>query len=161
MNGSLTQGWTKHNHREVDVVWVSRHELLDLSCCLAQEFLFCASSMINRTLFESIEFINPAIFGNKGYEMSITSSFNARNSLVNCLFMFIMNLFTILEDLSSCFTVLTRSFFVKFVKETSRSDNIWVFFFRIQDYVEQSYWSASIDCVLFHVENVTWYFLRF
>ena len=71
--------------------------------------------MINWALFEAIELINPAIFGDERDEMGIASSFNTGLSFVDSLLVFIMNFLAVFEDFGSGFTVLIAGPLTEFV----------------------------------------------
>lgn len=158
---SFNNWWAKNYHREVYVLWISSHEFLNLICSLWKELFLCASSMIYWALLESIKFINSSILRDKRYEMSITSSLDTWNSFIDCLFVFILNLLRILEDFSPCLGIFSHGSFIKFVKEGCLCDDIWIFFFCIEDDMEKSDRSTCIDGMLLHIENIFWYFLWF
>ena len=158
---SLSQSGCHDYHRKVNIVRISRHKFLNLSCSLSQKLLLSTGSMINWAFLESIQLVNPSIFWHKWYKVSITGSLHIWLTFIHCLLVFIMNFLTVLENLCPCFTILIQSFFAEFVQKWAWNDNISIFFLGVHDNMEKGNWSTGIHCVLFHVEHIVWYFLRF
>ena len=94
--------------------------------------------MVNWAFLKSVKFVDPSIFRNERDKVGVASSFYIRLSFTNSLFVLTLNLLTILEDLSSCLTIFSCSFFIEFIKERILYDNIRIFFFSVKDNVEKS-----------------------
>ena len=68
---SHSLGRAEHNHRKVNVIRVPIHKLTNLGRASGQEFLFSTFAVVNWALLESIQFINPSIFRDKGNEVRV------------------------------------------------------------------------------------------
>jgi hypothetical protein len=117
--------------------------------------------MVNWALLEAVKFVDVTVLGHKGDEVRVALSVDARLSLAYSLLVLIENLLAILEELGPSFGVLIECLLAELIEEGVGDQNIWVFFFGVEDDVEESDGATGIDGVLFHVENVLGNFLRF
>jgi hypothetical protein len=114
---SLNYSRTKNNRREVDIIWITFHELSDLLRSASQKLFLTTNSVINRAFFETVKLINPSIFWHKGNKMRVTLSLNTWNSFIYGLLVLGQYLLAVFENLSSLLKVFPLRFDSKFVQK--------------------------------------------
>lgn len=158
---SEARGWAKHDHWEVDVVWVTVHKLSNLGRTLRQEFLLSAGTMIYRAFLESVQLVNPTIFWDEGNEVRVAFRLNVWNALIDSLLVLVEDFFAVLENFSPTLWVFIQWFLTEFIQERARIHDVGISLFGVNDNVKESNRTTCIDCFLFHVEDVVGNLFRF
>lgn len=86
--------------------------------------------------------------------MRITICINAGLTFIDCLNVFVHNLLTVLENVSTGFAILIHGFVAELCQERVRFDDFRMLFLSVESYMEKSDCATCIDGVLFHVKNV-------
>lgn len=92
--------------------------------------------MIHWTLLETVQLVNPAIFGDEGDEVGVAMGLHLGNSLTDCMFVLIQNFLAVLKNLGPGFAVLARGVLAELIEEGVGRQYVWVFFFGVEDHVE-------------------------
>jgi len=108
--------------------------------------------MINWTFFTTIHFIKMTLPLNKCNEVTINTIRNLGLSLMNCLFMLLLEIFTLLKNLSDLLSSLIFRFISKFYKVRIFFYKLFLFSHFIHNYMKNGNSPASIISILFHKE---------